>query len=193
MKLVFFDLETGGTDHTIHPITQIAAIAVDEAWNEVETFERKLEVDVTLCDRKALEINGYDAEVWREHAILPLAAMNQFSRFLSVHADIERRSERTGNSYRVAQLVGYNAASFDWNFIQALFKKFNAFLPASYRVMDVYHLAMWHFHGDKSMESLKLEAVAEKFGVHVEKAHDALSDVRTTIEVCKAMRTKGSA
>ena len=43
-KIVFFDLETGGLE-THRPITQIAAIAVDQQLNELDSFEVKIRFD----------------------------------------------------------------------------------------------------------------------------------------------------
>lgn len=190
MRIVFFDLETGGLDPLSHPITQIGAIAVDEQLNELEVFQCKLTFHEGVCDEKALAMNGYNETVWAKEAISPLQACGQFGRFLSRYADIERMSEKTQNPYRVAQLAGYNAATFDGPFIQQFFKQERAFLPASYQVLDVLQRAKWHFHElGIAMPSLKLSAVAEHFGIKVENAHDALADVRTTIAVYKAMRT----
>lgn len=190
MRIVFFDLETGGLLPEVHPITQIAAIAVDEQLNELEAFECKLTFHEGMCDPSALEMNGYVAETWNETAISPLQACGQFGRFLSKYADLERKSERTGNPYRVAQLAGYNAVTFDDPFIQKLFKTERAFLPALYRIMDVYQRVIWYVYENRvALESLKLNSVAEHIGVKIGKAHDALCDVRTTVEVYKAMQS----
>jgi len=187
MRIVFFDLETGGIDPASSPITQIAAISVDEQLNEIESFECKVFFDVGRCDQAALSMNGYDEYIWKDKAISPLQATGQFSRFLSKYADIERKSA-AGNPYRVAQLCGYNAATFDGPFIQNFFKSSRAFIPASYRIMDVYHRVIWYMHeNDITLENLQLSTVAGHFGIEIAKAHDALSDVRTTIAVYKAM------
>ena len=192
MKIVFFDLETGGTDWHIHPIIQIAAIAVNAELNEVETFERKIKFDESACDPKALSMNGYSEEIWSKEATCTKTVIRDFSKFLGRHSDIVRRSERTGNPYSVAQLAGYNAAAFDAPFLQALYKKSGDFLPASYRVMDVYQRAIWHFHEDgTTLESLKLGEVAKLFGVPLDKAHDALEDVRATIGVYRSIVRAG--
>jgi len=188
MRIVFFDLETGGLIPEVHPITQIAAIAVDEQLKELEAFECKLTFKEDMCEDNALKMNGYDLDVWNKEAIAPLQACGQFGRFLSKYADIERKSERTGNPYRVAQLAGYNAVTFDGPFIQKFFKNERAFLPASYRIMDVYQRAIFHFYElGVTLGSLKLESVAEHFGIKIEKAHDALHDVRATVAVYKAI------
>ena len=38
MSIVFFDLETGGLEPT-HPDIQLAAVALDGEWNELESFD----------------------------------------------------------------------------------------------------------------------------------------------------------
>lgn len=189
MVIVFFDLETGGTDWSRHPIIQIAAVAVDTSLNEVESFERKIKFDIASCDPQALGMNGYSKEVWDLEATCEKAVIRDFSKFLDRHASIERRSERTGNPYSVAQLAGYNAAAFDAQFLQAAYKKNNQFLPASYRVLDVYQRVIWYAHeSGLELESFKLSEVAKKFGVPLEKAHDALEDVRATIGVYRQIK-----
>lgn len=193
MRIVFFDLETGGLDPLSHPITQIGAVAVDEQLNELEVFQCKLTFYDRTCDEKALAMNGYNETVWAKEAISPLQACGQFGRFLSRYADIERMSEKTQNPYRVAQLAGYNAATFDGPFIQQFFKQERAFLPASYQVLDVLQRAKWHFFElGVTLPSLKLSAVAEYFGIKVMQSHDALADVRTTIAVYKAILEAGT-
>ena len=44
MEVVFFDFETGGLEDS-RPNIQLAAIAVDENWNETATFEAKIKFD----------------------------------------------------------------------------------------------------------------------------------------------------
>lgn len=41
MEIVLFDFETGGVKPE-HPSIQLSAIAVDEQWNELDSFERKI-------------------------------------------------------------------------------------------------------------------------------------------------------
>jgi DNA polymerase III epsilon subunit-like protein len=184
MRIVFFDLETGGLDFRVHPIIQIAAIAVDERLQEIERFERKLKFDVNTADPEALRSNHYDADVWAKEAIDPALAATVFNGFLNRYADIRRCSKRTNNPYNVAQLAGHNASMFDLFFVQQWFKRYDRFLSASYRVLDTLQRAAWHFHErDNGPESLSLGSLAEYYGIKAEKAHDAMSDVETTIAV----------
>lgn len=185
MKIVFFDLETAGLDYTKHPIIQIAAIAVDAKLQPVEEFECKLKFDSSKADSQALMSNNYDADLWTERGTEPALAVQGFSKFLSRHADIVRTS-KAGNPYSVAQLAGHNAAGFDFSFLKRLYEEQRAFLPASYRVLDTLQRAAWHFQENPpAPTSLSLQTLATCFKVDVAKAHDALDDVRTTIEVYK--------
>ncbi len=188
MKIVFFDLETGGLDWTKHPIIQIAAIAVDADLAPIESFQCKVKFPVADADAQALSINHYDLDVWDKEGVAAFGAVQMFARFLLRHASITRAS-KAGNPYSIAQLAGHNAASFDIHFLTAFFKRNNAFLPASYRVLDTLQRAAWHFHENGGEpEDLKLQTLAKHFGVEPAKAHDALDDVRVTIEVYKKLK-----
>lgn len=190
MHVVFFDLETGGTDHRKHPIIQIAAAAVDEQLNVVETFERKLAFDLATADPVALEINSYDAKRWQAEAISPLLACSDFARFLKPYSDVPMVSKRTGRAYAVARLAGHNAAGFDMPFLQAIFQATGQFLPADMRVLDTLQRAMWHFHESKQIVTpadMKLSTLANYFGVAADGAHDALADVRMNVAIYKAL------
>jgi DNA polymerase III epsilon subunit-like protein len=183
MKIIFFDLETGGLDHARHPIIQIAAIAVDAELQPIDQFECKLKFPIDSADIQALEVNHYDVEIWRKEGVEPAKAVQLFSNFLKRHADIARKS-KTGNPYSVAQLAGHNAATFDFAFLKRLYEDHKSFLSASYRVLDTLHRAAWHFQENPpGPDSLKLQTLAEYFGVESTKAHDGLEDVRTTIAV----------
>jgi len=188
-KTVFFDLETGGLDPARHAIIQIAAIAIDATYAEAETFEVKIKFRPENAEHDALSVNSYDAEVWEREAISPVEACARFSRFLSSHATVCMKS-RKGSDYYVAQLAGHNAAAFDGPFIQAWYKRLNAFLPASYRVLCTMQRAMWMFHGSDAARcprDYKLETLCRHFGISIDGAHDALGDVRATVRLSRAL------
>lgn len=187
MRLVFFDLETGGLDCKVHPIIQIAAIAVDDSLDVIEEIEIKLQFDEASATKEALEVVGYSSHNW-SNAIPPAAACTRFANFLKRYTDIRMVSQRTGNPYKVAQLVGHNAASFDGPFIHHLFQAHNVFMPASYRILDTLQRAMWHFHERGiEVENFRLETLCNHFGVDIEGAHDALVDVRATVGLYRAL------
>lgn len=190
MRLVFIDLETGGLDCTRHPITQIAAVAVDEQLRELEAFETKVQFDERQADPEALAKSHYDAAVWARDAIAPRQATDALSAFFKRYADVKMVSQRTGRDYFVAQLAGYNAATFDGPFLQAMYRQHDAFLPATYRVMCCLQRVLWHFHYRPEHPQpidFKLGSVCQHFGITLDGAHDALADVRATVELCRAL------
>lgn len=189
MRSVFFDLETGGRDPSRHPITQIAAVAVDKDLNEFESFECKIRFDESEADPEALRLNHYDPEVWAEKGLAPRMAADRFARFLKKYADVEMTS-KAGKPYSVAQLIGYNAATFDGPFLQSFYGGLQVFLPASYRVMCLLQRVLWGFHEDprkKPPKDFKLGTVCKYFEIPLEGAHDALADVRATVNLSRVL------
>jgi DNA polymerase III epsilon subunit-like protein len=192
VKLVFFDLETGGLE-LLHPIIQIAAIAVDRDYQMVEEFEAKLTFNVADADPEALKVNSYDADIWGFKAEHPSFVVRVFSDFLKRHSDVEMVSKRSGRPYKVARLAGYNCATFDNPRLQKLFKDWDSFLPAHPQSLDVMQLAAWTYHGRQNRpENLKLSTVHNYLLDPAEGAHDALVDVRMTIAVTKALLAGGT-
>lgn len=191
MKLVFFDLETGGFDPERHPIIQIAAMAVDANLTPIETFEVKIKFDLATADPEALQRNSYHAETWEREAVSEIVACHEFSAFLKRHSDVKQVSQRTGRPYLVAQLIGQNADTFDNPFLQAWYKRLDQFLPAAPRVMCTYQRAMHFFHEKPYLVppvNFRLEELAKYFQFELKNAHDALADVMATHHVYKAMR-----
>jgi DNA polymerase III epsilon subunit-like protein len=187
VKTVYFDFETGGVLET-QPSIQLAAIVIDDATGEeLANFERKIKFDPAACDPKALEINHYTEEAWKDAKPAPRVAA-EFSDFIRPHLCIEMMSKRTGAPYYVAKAAGYNALTFDWPRLKALFA--TQFLPVSYHVRDCLQRAMWWF--DEHQEAarpkdLKLSTVCEYFGIAVDGAHDALVDVRLTAALARRL------
>lgn len=196
MKRVFFDLETGGIDPKRHPIIQIAAIATDAELNELESFECKLRFNANECDPKALEANCFNAETWSKSAVSSPSAISDFSAFLGRHASVQQISKRTGRPYYVAQMVSYNGP-FDGDFLKEWYCIEGAFMPASYRVMCAMQRVLWHFDELPSElprpVNFKLGTVCQFLRVSLEVAHDAMADVRATVDVLRAIRAKGGA
>ena len=191
-RLVFFDLETAGLK-TNSAIIQIAAVAVDSRLCEIETFESKIRFDVAKASREALDVNSFEPTVWKRLAEQPHKAAKRFSDFLRRHATVDMISQRTGKPYQVAQLVAHNAA-FDGPMIQAWYKRRRMFLPASRRVFCTMQRAFWLFHEHQAMtppENYKQGTLCEYFGVRLpeNEAHDAVADVRATVELYRLLMT----
>lgn len=190
MRLVFFDLETGGLDPAKHPIIQIAAIAVDEKLQELAEFEAKILFKVENADPQALAINSYNAQEWAAKARLPGDVCDDLSSFFKRFADVKMTS-KAGKPYQVAQLIGHNAASFDGPFLQQWYRKLDQFMPAAFSVLCTYQKAMHFFHDRYQQprpENFKLESLCKYFNVPLANAHDALADVRATLGLYRALR-----
>lgn len=195
MRLIFFDLETGGMSGKTHAITQYASVVVDTDFNVLEELEIKIKFKEENADPKALEVNHYDRAVWAEQAISPKDARKRILQQFNKYKDKTNLSARTGKTYKVAQLAGHNAHKFDRPFLGDWWERLGnpTWCPADWRVLDTQMLAHWycHVHGTEP-ENMKLETLCDFFDIKVEgPAHDALVDVRMTIELAKHLTKKG--
>jgi len=182
IPLVVVDIETAGLK-VEHPIIQIAAVVVETGtWVEKETFEVKLQFKVEEAIKEALEVNHFSPEAWKD-AVPPGVAIRQFSRLLERHRFASRIS-KAGKPYQVAVACGYNS-SFDSERLFYQARLHNIFLAVDPRFLDVMQLAFWR---QLTLKSYKLTSVAEELGISTANAHDALADVRMTIEVLKRLR-----
>lgn len=200
-RIVFFDVETSGLDPKYHEIIQIAAVAVDaDNFDEIATFASKVKFDASLASEDALAVNSYDPGVWQREAVPTLQARGEFDNFLREHATVRMVSKRTGRPYKVAQLAGHNAATFDMPFLRAWFdRRPSEFLPAAFLVLDTLQLAMWAAQcplapiipaGAEFRRSVptnfKLGTLCEYLGVDLgDDAHDAVNDVRATVAIAR--------
>jgi DNA polymerase III epsilon subunit-like protein len=187
LRIVFFDLETGGLDDR-HPTIQIAAIAT-EAFVEVGTFEAKIAFDPKRADPAALAMNHYDARVWARDSRPEAEVVSAFAAFLSKHATLPRVSRRNGAAYKVACLAGHNVLNFDMPRLQGMFERHGRFLPADrVRPLDTLQLALWHSHmRGTPLESYTLSALCQRFGIDTACAHEALADVRMAAGLARVL------
>lgn len=191
--LVFFDLETSGFDPLVNDIIQIAAIATDQDLNIVEEFEVKIDFDPQNAEAEALEVNSFDAAVWKSEAVKPYKALSMFCSFLDKYKSVKKISKRTGNTYSVAQLVGHNSEGFDRDFLFKWGKRINPnqFIPAEWFTLDTMQIqktidALYALNSNSpnfASKSLKLGDLVTFDG-----AHDALADVKATIDLFAAQR-----
>lgn len=186
-KTVVFDVETGGLDPERHAVIQFAAVVVDSNWQEVDSMEVKVRFDPTEADASALEKNRYNADVWEREAKPVAQALSLIDAFLRRHSDMQKVS-RAGKPYRVARLCAHNA-KFDGDFLAAWFKRAGLFCPAAcFEALDTLALARWSsLRSPSAPRDHKLASLCEWLGVPLEEAHDALADVRATVEVARRL------
>jgi DNA polymerase III epsilon subunit-like protein len=191
--LVFFDLETTGLSYKDDEVIQIAAVAVDAATlSELGTFEAKL-VPSPEAKARLWEGSHYDEQVWNREGLVQKLGWNRFFTWLKRYATCERIS-KAGRPYKVAQLAGYNAASFDKEWLWVAAKKHDLFVPVAGNVWDILQLAitaqlLGYLRDGQGKEpaDLKLGTLAEWLHSDLVGAHDALVDVRGTVEVAKQL------
>ena len=188
-QVVFVDIETAGLE--IHrPIIQIAAIAVEEGFHEVEHFETKIRFDESQACPDALRKNHYRRAEWKRTAVAPRKAAWSFAAFLRRHASVDVY-RRDLSLFHVAQLASHNS-QFDGPFLKVWFERLDIFMPASYRVFCTLQRAYWFFHEHPQLpppDDYRLGTLCEYFGVplHPHDAHDAMADVRATVGLYKAI------
>ena len=192
--IVWIDLETGGLDPAKHQITQIAAIATCglPELEEVANFEAKIELYPEMFSDEALEVQNYSDEAWAFQAISIKAALLALGAGLTPFTH-QRKSKRTGAAYNAAHMAGYNVA-FDGEFLRSAADRSDVWLPLTNwtgGVFDVLQYAKWWYfeHCKPEPDSFKLEDLCAVWGITFE-AHDAMNDVRATLELATRMLRK---
>lgn len=203
---VFVDLETTGLSLPLvdttsiqredqDEIIQIAAIATGPApdFEEKETFEVKIlpsENGIKRLERTralAPQLGKFDSAKWAPKTTAKARAFDGFQLFCKKYACIEKTSKR-GSTYGVAHLAGHNIDRFDLPFLFAAFRKADQFLPAHGRPLDTTHMVtVLEALNDKVLPSHRLEDLCKTFGVKLTNAHDAMADIRATVELARAL------
>ena len=178
MKLVFFDLETTGTNPGKHGIHQISGqIVIDGVIKE--TFDFHVQPNPkALIEDEALKVGN----VTREQ-ILAYPPMQQvYQKFVSMLGKYVDKFNKKDKFF----LVGYNNAAFDNQFLRGFFLQngdvyFGSWFWAN--SIDVMVLASAYLATRRpDMENFKLSTVARTLGVDVqnESLHDAMYDIELT-------------
>lgn len=192
MSFVFFDTETTGLKHGFDQIVHFAAIRTDADLNEIERFEaRSRLLPHVLPHPAALRTNG-----------LPIGRLLDGS--LPSHYDMVRAIRQRLLSWSPSIFLGYNSIRFDEEMLRhALFQTLHpAYLTSNHNNSraDVWGLVMAAAAvspaclnvptGPAGRPIFRLEQLAIANGVVQEQAHDALSDVITTLKLCRLVHQR---
>lgn len=187
MSFVFFDTETTGLKRGFDQILHFAAVRTDANLNEVARFEaRSRLLPHVLPHPSALHTNG-------------LAIERLTDASLSSHYAMVGEIQRALLAWSPAIFVGFNSIRFDEEMLRhALFQcLYPAYLTSNHRNCraDALSLVMAADAespaqlvvplGAEGRRTFRLQALAAANGVAHARAHDALSDVLATIELCR--------
>lgn len=180
-KLLFFDLETTGTMFWRNGIHQIGGI-IDIDGEEKERFDIRLAPNPKAqVEQEALDVGGVTLEQIQSYQPME----DGYRQLVGILSRYVNKFDKKDKMY----LVGYNNASFDNQFLRALFtqcgdKYFGSwFYP---NCMDVYVMSTpFIMDHQKDMENVKLMSVAKQMGIEVDndRLHDATYDIELTRDI----------
>ncbi|MGI5865486.1 MAG: exonuclease domain-containing protein [Myxococcales bacterium] len=173
MDLVFVDVETTGLDPERHELIEVAAVRVHPHTLEPidHASVRIRPGSLADADPRALVVNGYTDEAWRD-AVTLQAALRQVSPLLEG-----------------AVVAGHNVG-FDWAFLSRGFARAGLPLPAvDYHRVDTASLA-WPLLAGAEIDSLSLDAVCAALGLSRPTPHRALADALASLEVARRLRDR---
>jgi exodeoxyribonuclease I len=192
LSFVFFDTETTGLKHGFDQIVHFAAIRTDANLNEVDRFEAHSRLlPHVLPHPAALRTNG-----------LPIGRLSDPS--LPSHYDMVRAIQQRLLSWSPSIFVGYNSIRFDEEMLRhAFFQTLHpAYLTSNHGNCraDVWGLVMAAAAMSPACLSVpidpegrpifRLEQLAFANSVAHRQAHNALSDVITTLELCRLVHQR---
>lgn len=171
IALLYLDVETTGLDSRLNDVIQLACIPVINGVEQKHFNEFCQPLNYETVEQGAIDAHGITVQKMK--TFQPQSEMiKSFVAYL-----------KQFNCNFV--MAGFNI-NFDRKFLGALFQKhgFNEEYREffSNNVHDVYTRAKL-LKSQKKIASAKLGVVAEYLGVTLDNAHDALNDIRATIEV----------
>ena len=170
--ITVLDLETGGFNPKTSAIVSAAAVVLDSQLREIDRWYAVINEPGKEITDDALAINGLSRDQIASGIPIEMAL-----------EEIRRRS--------ITTWVAHNAA-FDFAFINAR-GNFGGIGEPGQPVnlaIDTMFLA-WHVWPRPA--KAKLGIVAERMGINVENAHNALGDVLMTVEILRKFASMGLA
>lgn len=172
MNILWFDLETTGLDKDTHTILEIAIVRTDWKGNIIDTWETKIKptaVDIAKASHRALEINGYSTEAWKDAPSAEEIAPIIRDQFKGKHV-----------------LGGHNVAHFDVPFLKAWLSKHGQDSNIGYRFLDTMSTAVEHLF-PCGLESASLVNIRKALAIETGVAHTALADTLACAEAYRKM------
>lgn len=162
--LAFIDVETTGLDAAHHEVIEYAII-LEDRWSGTQEYSgRVIPQFIERASPKALEVNGYTPEKWRD--ALPAEVV----------------APHIANLLKDTVLIGHNVR-FDAGFISEMLKRAGVEARIDYHLVDTVTLA-WEHLAPLGLKSLSLKNVCKFIGAEPEQEpHGALGGARKCREV----------
>lgn len=188
MKQIWLDTETLGLDHTKSPLVQIAAVGFNgEEFNgyciypDAKPMEAMALATNDYLERLAM-YDSFTEEVQKKH--FPDALAFGFLSFL-------KRQRELNNGFRLT-LCGHNVG-FDLNHLDSFYRLFGIsgikdFFDYHFLDTMTFGLVLKDMGVLPFSQRMSLKDLCKTFSVKNEGAHDALSDIKATMEVYIKMK-----
>lgn len=176
-NLAFIDLETTGLNPTRQEIIEIGCVVVEQVpqpgrgakLEVVNEFESKVKPEhLEFAEPEALRINSYNDADW-----LFAVTLEQAMKVLV---------EKTEGAIMISHNI-----TFDWAFLQYAFVKTKLQNKMSPVHLDLMSMAFAKLYHDEKVQRFNLKALGDYFGIQNEKAHTAMADIKTSIEIYKKL------
>ena len=182
MKVFWFDCETTGVDSVENGIIQLAYI-VEIDGKEVQSGELFSNCSGKKIEQRALEVNGFLEEDIKSFP----SPFDMYRKLIDIFDTYISKFDR-GDKFIAG---GYNV-DFDMIFIRQLWKESRDNYFGSWfgfgHIDPSQIIRFLQYSGKPFKAQAKLVDIANSYGISIENAHDALADVRMTIEVVKAIQ-----
>ena len=164
--ICFFDLETTGLT-AYAEIIEIGALRVEtDNFNLMAEFNMKLSpTRLSMADPKALEVAGYDPQVWGEEAVAPKKGLQAFMDFAS------------------GTVLSAHNLPMDWMWLQRNLEDHGLHPEYLYGGIDTMSLAWIKLREHGIQSRLSLKALADYFNIDAGQPHRALDDARTAYKL----------
>jgi len=187
MHYFAFDTETTGLDYDVmiaenttkSEIIQIGALILDDKLQEIASGKINLMPERWEdAHPQALKVNGADPKTWVPSYTSTKTAMKKMDKWITKNVPSKEK----------IQILCHNAP-FDNGFLEPLIRKHGVRYRFGYHPIDtISWYGLWGQVFNKNIRSFRLSSACEEFGITLEGAHDAMVDIRATVELARAIR-----
>ncbi len=192
MAYIFYDTETSGLETEFDQILQFAAILTDDNFNELESFEMRCQLMFHIVPAPSGLLTTK----------IPISKLTDKS--LPTHYELIKQIQKKLLEWSPATFIGWNSIPFDEELMRHTFS--HTLHPAYLTntngnkradVMKIAHAASVYAPksitvpiNEKGNPFFKLKNIAIANGYNHDNAHEALADVRMTIQMAKLIKEK---